>query len=242
MFRLLRPFLVHFFLLGALPAQPQTQHSLGLGTGAVIAGAGLGTLALSRFVIKEKPLDTLIIFDQKKIPGIDRIALDRWSVQAHRTSDVLLTSSVIISFGAGILNQNGQDLEVPVALILESLLVNSGFTTLMKNWIARPRPYTYGFRVPPGQRPASGNLVSFWSGHTSTAASATIATAFLLQRSDASQEVKTAGWIGAATLPIAVGFYRIKAGRHFPTDVLAGFTFGALVGWAVPYFHRDDTP
>jgi hypothetical protein len=237
-----RPLLFLVLLIGTLPVQPQTRHSLGLGTGAVIGGAGLGTLALSRFVIKERPLDTLITLDRKKIPGIDRIALDRWSVRARRTSDVLLTSSIVVSFGAGILNQNGRDLEVPVALILESLLVNSGFTTLMKNWIARPRPYTYGFLVPPGQRPASGNLVSFWSGHTSTAASATIATAFLLQRSDASQEVKTVGWIGAATLPIAVGFYRIKAGRHFPTDVLAGFAFGALVGWAVPYFHRDDTP
>ncbi len=232
--------LLNFSLFLTFNSFTQTYHGLQPGREIAIGTLGLGSLAVSHFVIKEKPLDTLVFLDVSRINGFDRIALDRWSIPAHTTSDVLMFGSVAISLAGGVINQNGQDLEIPIALVLESMLVNSGITSLVKNWVARPRPYTYGIHLPPGQRPRNGNLVSFWSGHTSTASSATMATAFMVQRSPASQDTKTITWIAAAGLPLAVGYYRVKAGRHFPTDVLVGYFFGALVGWAVPYFHRNE--
>ncbi|MDQ3100134.1 MAG: phosphatase PAP2 family protein, partial [Bacteroidota bacterium] len=135
---------------------------------------------------------------------------------------------------------NGADPFVPAAIIAESLLLTSGITSIVKHSVARPRPYVYEVDVPPGDRPDNGGLVSFWSGHTSTVSSTTFACAALVQRSNASGALKTVTWIGAAVLPAAAGFFRIKAGRHFPTDVLTGYAFGALIGTAVPYFHRTE--
>ena len=36
----------------------------------------------------------------------------------------------------------------------------------------------------------------------------------------------------------AVGTLRVAAGRHFPTDVLAGAALGSLIGWLIPTVHR----
>jgi membrane-associated phospholipid phosphatase len=42
---------------------------------------------------------------------------------------------------------------------------------------------------------------------------------------------------GGATL--ATGILRIKAGQHFPTDVMTGIPIGVLSGLLVPHFHKN---
>jgi membrane-associated phospholipid phosphatase len=38
-----------------------------------------------------------------------------------------------------------------------------------------------------------------------------------------------------------VGYLRFAAGRHYPTDILAGALIGSLVGWLVPQLHEIDS-
>jgi membrane-associated phospholipid phosphatase len=45
-------------------------------------------------------------------------------------------------------------------------------------------------------------------------------------------------WAAAAGIPAFTGIMRVKAGEHFPTDVIAGYTFGALLGFFIPHMHR----
>jgi membrane-associated phospholipid phosphatase len=47
-------------------------------------------------------------------------------------------------------------------------------------------------------------------------------------------------WLYAAALvpPAFVGIYRIKALKHFPTDVIMGTAVGAAVGILIPHFHK----
>jgi membrane-associated phospholipid phosphatase len=35
-----------------------------------------------------------------------------------------------------------------------------------------------------------------------------------------------------------MGWLRVRGGRHFPTDVLAGLLVGGTVGWLVPHLHQ----
>ncbi len=44
-----------------------------------------------------------------------------------------------------------------------------------------------------------------------------------------------------AGLPALTGYLRIRAGKHYPSDVLAGYALGALIGYAVPALHRKPT-
>jgi membrane-associated phospholipid phosphatase len=227
-----------FQLVPAQQVLAQTRHELRTGREIRINAFGLGTLATGRYLVLEKPVDPLVIHDRSRVPGIDRVALQYWSLPAHTASDVLLGLTFAASLTVATLNQHGQQRFIPAAIIMESAFVTTGVTVLVKHAVARPRPYLYQPEVSLGERPLTDGLVSFWSGHTATAASMSFACAHLVQHSDASPGLKTATWIAAATLPAAVGYFRIRAGRHFPTDVLTGYAFGALAGWAVPYFHR----
>lgn len=178
--------------------------------------------------------------DPADVPAFDRVALGNWDTKAHNASNVLFALTAGGSLAVGILNQHGQDPLLPAAITLESVLLSSGLTDLVKELAARPRPYAYDPDLPEELRRDDEAYVSFWSGHTANTAALTFSTAMMVQRSDASPGLKTGTWIGAATLPAAMGLLRVKAGRHFPTDVLTGYAIGALVGVLVPYFHRAE--
>ena len=42
----------------------------------------------------------------------------------------------------------------------------------------------------------------------------------------------------AAALPALTGYLRIRAGRHYPSDVLVGYLVGGAVGYLIPTLHK----
>src|SRR5688500_4254985 len=117
-------------LISIVPVRSQTDHALGTVPEVSIGGLGVVSFGLGRFIMKEKPLDTLFMYDRSGLPGIDRIALDRWSVPAHTTSDVVMSTSVVVSLVVPLIVQQGHEPMVPVTIILESLLLTSGVTSM----------------------------------------------------------------------------------------------------------------
>ncbi|MGA7121195.1 MAG: phosphatase PAP2 family protein [Polyangiaceae bacterium] len=116
-------------------------------------------------------------------------------------------------------------------------------TDITKIAVRRPRPIDYINCGTPAQQAgpncSSTDLgLSFFSGHAAgvSAVSAT-ATYIAFIRSPHSPRP----WItlGAGTLLTAfVSFERVRAGAHFPTDVIAGAMAGATVGVLIPHLHR----
>ncbi|MBL8000789.1 MAG: phosphatase PAP2 family protein [Flavobacteriales bacterium] len=222
-------------------AQGQTWHTLKPGREAVTVGLGV-SLHGTAWLLNERPFTPPLTLNASAVPPIDRIALDRWDPQAHTASNVLFLLTAGGGLALGIANQHGQDPLLPAAITLESVLLTSGLTDVVKELVHRPRPYAYGTLAPADVRASDEAYLSFWSGHTANTSALTFSTAMLVQRSDASPGLKTGTWIGAAALPAVMGLLRVKAGRHFPTDVLTGYVVGAAVGILVPYFHRADPP
>jgi undecaprenyl-diphosphatase len=94
--------------------------------------------------------------------------------------------------------------------------VNLILYTIIKRWIARPRPY----RTCPGIRPCTRALdeFSFPSGHTlHSAAFSLILTAYYPM---------SALFVWPLTVVIAVS--RIVLGVHYPSDVIVGAAIGAV--------------
>lgn len=79
---------------------------------------------------------------------------------------------------------------------------------------------------------------SFFSGHTSSAAAMSFFTAKVFSDYFPDSKWKPLVWTMAATLPALTGYFRIKGGKHYPTDVIMGYTVGALIGFFVPYIHQ----
>ena len=105
--------------------------------------------------------------------------------------------------------------------------------------IKRYRPFAYYEELSMDSKTGDGTVNSWFSGHTSTTSTASFFMAKVY--TDYHPELGAKKWIffGAALLPPAfVGIYRIKALKHFPTDVIMGTAVGAAAGILIPHFHK----
>lgn len=231
------------YALLLLPMQGYSQHDLRLTRGREAAVVGTGLVLHGTALLQERrPVPAWTgPLDASKVSRFDQVAIARWDRGAHRASNGLFGAALCLSLATGILVQNGDQPLVPVVIILETGLLASGLTNVVKEAVHRPRPYLYHPGIAPALHKGHDDRLSFWSGHTANTSAITFATAHLVQHSNASQGVKTVTWISAATIPAAMGVLRVRSGRHFPTDVITGYAVGALLGWAVPYIHRLNT-
>ena len=79
-------------------------------------------------------------------------------------------------------------------------------------------------------RPDGSNDRSFPSGHASSAATATMLASKNVEYLTLSNRKKTALHAGLTTLPFAVGWARVEANKHYPSDILFGIALGNLFG------------
>ena len=188
--------------------------------------------------------DLLFDFDRSAVGAYDR--------NAALASDVTRDAALMLPLVAAFATASGGRLRSAVrsaAVYAEALMISGGLTQLGKRTLGRPRPTAYlaepdrpaGFEA---ERLAPGTFHSMPSGHSSaawTGASMAI-TDYLLRRPNAHWGERLAiGLIGGG-LASATSALRVKAGVHFPTDVVAGAGLGMLVGVVVPLSHRGATP
>jgi membrane-associated phospholipid phosphatase len=100
--------------------------------------------------------------------------------------------------------------------------VTQGSVQLVKSIVARPRPEVDGHLV-------EAHGFSFPSAHSATSVAVYATIAFILIRASRSGHSRVAVASLAGALVLAVGLSRVLLGAHYPTDVLAGWTFGALL-------------
>jgi len=104
--------------------------------------------------------------------------------------------------------------------------VASGFlvSAVLKSLFQRSRPDLVPYA-------ASFSTTSFPSGHSMLAALTYLTLGALLARAQERKRLKAYLLFVSATLTFLVGLSRVYLGVHWPTDVLAGWTAGAL--WAI---------
>lgn len=229
-------------LCATLIASAQWSHDLRLGRELSITGVGIGLHGIGLLQSAGSHTRLVLPADPLSVNAFDRIATRQWDQDAHHASNVLFAVSAVGALSAAVLTRNGDRTLMPVAIMAETVLISSGLTNVVKELVARPRPFVYNTGAPDHLKDTDAAYVSFWSGHTANTSALTFSCAALVQESDASRGVKTATWIGAAVIPAAMGFLRVKAGRHFPTDVLVGYVVGAGIGFGIPYLHRVARP
>jgi len=100
--------------------------------------------------------------------------------------------------------------------------VTQGAVQLVKMLVERPRPAANASL-------AEAQGFSFPSAHSATSVAVYATIAFILIRASRHGHSRVAIASLAAVLVIAIGFSRVMLGAHYPTDVLAGWTVGALV-------------
>jgi undecaprenyl-diphosphatase len=100
--------------------------------------------------------------------------------------------------------------------------VTQGAVQLVKVIVERPRPEA-------NDTLAQAHGFSFPSAHSATSVAVYSTIAFILIRASRHGHSRIAVASLAGVLVLAVGLSRVLLGAHYPTDVLAGWTFGALL-------------
>ncbi|MFO7607849.1 MAG: phosphatase PAP2 family protein [Candidatus Krumholzibacteriia bacterium] len=203
--------------------------------GAALLGAGLRAQRGFRPLSPQE----LAALDPRTLPAPDRSAVRRWSPAANRASDVLAWTVALAPLG---LTASGPGRDQAGRLVLmyaQTALLTDGAVHLLKNVVRRPRPLAYNPdpRIPDELRLSPTARRSFPSGHTARTFAAMVFFAGVHERLVPEADHGRV-WGGCLAAAAATGTLRWAAGRHFPTDILAGAALGAAVGWLVPRLHE----
>jgi undecaprenyl-diphosphatase len=190
---------------------------------------------------------------ESKPLAIDRGTIDAEPVPAWGTiSNVALGSAVVYAVIDPVhtaFRQNTEAGIVDAVIYAEAIGTTWALTNLAKMAVRRPRPLAYQEQRRLEQVYGKTNApditetdysLSFFSGHAAITATISATASYLaFARSPDSPRpwLTLAGGVIVTTVA-SVG--RVKSGKHFPTDVIAGAMVGAGVGVLVPHLHRQE--
>ena len=189
-------------------------------------------------------------FERSQLLGIDRVALDR---EPNESAAARANLGLFLGVGfavadpilSGLREKSVQTALVDAFMYAESASLTFALTDMVKIAVRRPRPHAYvdaeKYRDDPSYSNAdTDSALSFFSLHSSMTASIG-ATATYLAFVRSPRTLRPWLTLGFATaLSTFVSIERVRAGKHFPTDVMAGTIAGAGVGLLVPHLHRSD--
>jgi membrane-associated phospholipid phosphatase len=174
----------------------------------------------------------------------DNVLSLTFSESAASLSDRLLLTS--LSLPVFVQMSQGFDRSMGNATLIyaEAHSLNLFLTTTTKYIVRRPRPYTQAVeaRIQEFADNEGGDAyVSFFSGHSRTAFTSAMAGSLLYAaRTDEIWSRRTV-WGLEFLLAGTTAQLRVRAGRHYQTDVLTGMVVGLGVGYLVPKLHHVDT-
>jgi membrane-associated phospholipid phosphatase len=213
--------------------------------GAITIAATVTNYYGLRVVDMKSPLDSteISLLDANDINAFDRPATQHnasYIYRAWELSDIGMRGSFLLPLLLVLDREIRQDWAPVLLLYLQSeAIVGNLFSWGVAIHIDRIRPLVYHPDVPYEDKTFKRNKNSFFSGHTSTSATASFFVAKVYCDYHPELGNKKFIFYGLALIPpVFTGYYRYRGMKHFPTDVLAGLAVGAATGILVPHLHK----
>jgi len=191
--------------------------------GASVGAAGIAVVLLIGLAIGHWPF----VFDRAIIVGLRDWGGPSWlpKVAADVTAlggGVILT--IVVLLATGLLAV--QRLWLSAAATLAASISGGLVVSLVKTEVARPRPDLVDHLV-------QVSNMSFPSGHSANSAIVYLTLAGLASQVTVSAAARRYILVMAIIMVGAIGCSRVYLGVHWPSDVLAGWSFGTLwaLGW-----------
>lgn len=181
-------------------------------------------------------------YDLKRF-GPDDVVRENFSSASANLSDKLLALDVMMPVFLQM--SGGFDTSMGNAMLIygEAHAFNLLASSTAKIIVRRPRPYTHSQdpRVREFMdRQGSDAYASFYSGHASTAFTAAMAGSLLYSARTDEPVARHTVWGFSFLLAGMTAQLRVRAGRHYRTDIWLGALSGLATGFLVPALHGVD--
>ncbi len=228
-------------LILSLQIQAQSPYQLDWKKdGGLVALAGITTglgLHLRSNLTELVPAD-LEVLHANQVNNFDRFATKYYSPKADKASDLFWVGTHVFPFLFLTNKKSRKDFSTIAALYGETFFITTGITLLIKTTAKRNRPFVYNPDAPLSKKTAKNAKTAFLSGHTSISAANSFFAAKIFADYYPESKWKPAVWTTAAIIPAITGYLRVRAGKHFPTDTIAGYALGATMGVLIPHLHK----
>lgn len=200
-------------------------------------GVALGGYYFSNS-IKGYSANELASISSSGLSAFDKKATDNYSMSARNWSDVTLISTAMVP-NLFSLNKNvKQDFFTYNVVYGQALLSTIGQVMLLKAATKKNRPFVYNNEVSIADKLENDAKFSFPSGHTAIASTASYFFATTYSMYFPNSKYKKWVWIGTVLFPLVTGHLRYRAGKHFVSDIAAGYFIGAANGIIFPLIFK----
>jgi membrane-associated phospholipid phosphatase len=230
--------------LGRQPPDP-IRAARPLGAADAILAGSAGALFLSAGLFHSGPPAGAAPNDD--LNGCDRkirtFAVGRRSLANRRLLDHVSSTTLMANLFTPVGLLAATDLphiwtrDLPV--IAEATAITLSVNAFVKHLTHRSRPAAHFCESEQAVVPCPPDTrLSFFSGHTSSAFAAAVATGRIADF----HHLENRKWIWASGLAFATttGVLRVMSDQHYASDVLTGVAAGGLAGWLIPKLHKPD--
>ncbi len=206
----------------------------------LLAAGGLLYFASPQVVKRDHSLGE-DAYSRDSVNILDRQATRWYSRNSSKASDHVRDGLLYLPAVFVLCPQMRQAFPDIALLYVETYLLTSGTTGVLKNAVGRKRPYMYNPSLPRKERDQGDqNWKSFPSGHTTAAFTGAVFTSTVFSDYFPGSSWKIPVWSACVTAASLVAYLRVRAGMHFPTDVVAGGAIGTSGAVLIPYLHRRN--
>ncbi|MBP5246437.1 MAG: phosphatase PAP2 family protein [Fibrobacter sp.] len=227
--------------LGASVHGEEAPYALSLGTEAPILSLGVTAYIVSQYAYSQMEPRSCEPNKENLLPW-DRPFAGTFHPAFDDVSDWTLYALIAFPLGfetveLALGNSTGSEALTFFLTAAEITLWQSSLNLIVRSlrlW-GRPEIYRSG-----ADRSRGESWGSFYSGHTGAAFSIAVFSSLWFMEKYPNSSYIPLVWGGTLGLASAVGIMRITAGKHFPTDVIAGALVGSVSSYLVLRLHKTS--
>lgn len=205
-----------------------------------VGGAAYDLYGFARIGKKDPtPLETLNSLKMSNINWFDRWAMHPYDHSVDRLSYIPFYAAMplpLVVFGAD--SRMRKDFWKLSYLYGEAMILTGVLYTSAVHFASRLRPLTYESASPIAKRQSANSRNSFFTGHVALVGTSVFFIARTWADYHPESNYKWAFYSGAGVITALTGYWRNKAGEHFPTDIGVGALVGVASGLLTPTLHR----
>lgn len=186
------------------------------------------------------PEEHILSLRKSDINGFDRRAANNYDENADKVSDYLFYGAIPAPLLYMIADGKVRKQFGSVFLVWwETMAVTGVYYTGAAYVVDRYRPLAYNPNAPMHERTSGNAKNSFIGGHPAQVGSSLFFVAKVYSDFHPESNAKWVFYSVAGAATAATAYLRFKAGKHFPSDLIAGSIMGPLTGILIPHFHKN---